>query len=155
MSSIPQAVSIFRGREHEDYVTLHKKYGKVVRVAPNELSFVGGATVWKDVLGFKKSGTSNFPKCPRFYGGQLLERPNSFLANADDAEHSKLRRVVSHAFADRSLHDVEHRLLHWARNFKRRLDGMQAGHDSIDMVKLYNCGTFGQYNCTINTSDRN
>jgi hypothetical protein len=45
ISSIPKAISIFRGREHEDYVALHIKYGNVIRVAPNELSFAGGAAV--------------------------------------------------------------------------------------------------------------
>jgi cytochrome P450 len=143
LSGLPQSISIFSGREHEDYAAMHRKYGKVVRVAPNELSFAGSATVFKDVLGFKKAGTTNFPKCRRFYGGQLLDEPNTFLANADDIVHSKLRRAMSHAFADKSLHDVEHRLLNWVGNFRRRLDGVQGKPEAIDMVKLFNCGTFG------------
>lgn len=152
LSALPQSWSIASGREHSDYVALHKKYGKVVRIAPNELSFAGNAEVWKDVVGFKKMGQSNFNKCHRFYGGNILTRPNAFIANADDTEHTKLRRVVSHAFADKSIHDIEPRLLHWVTQFKKRLDVQQHRTEPIDMVKLYNCGTFGMYDERVSKS---
>lgn len=144
-TSLPKIITLIRGREQWDYVALHAKYGKIVRIAPNELSFSGNSAVWKDVLGFKKAGKGGFPKDPRFYAGEMWKpRVNVFLANADDRVHSKLRRVISHAFADKSLHDVEPRLLHWAKAFKERLEIKARNGERINMVTMYNCATFGE-----------
>jgi hypothetical protein len=43
----------FRGSWHDDIVQLHKRYGNVVRIAPNEISFVDVAAL-KDLYGHGK-----------------------------------------------------------------------------------------------------
>lgn len=49
ISVIPKAWSIFTGDEGSEYVQLHKRYGPVVRIAPDELSYVGNAQVFKEI----------------------------------------------------------------------------------------------------------
>lgn len=40
LSELPAAWALVRGRQHIYYRSLHDKYGPVVRVSPNELSFI-------------------------------------------------------------------------------------------------------------------
>lgn len=54
LSEYPLLLSLWRGNEARDYVALHAKYGPVVRVAPNKLSYAGGAQAHKDIYGFRK-----------------------------------------------------------------------------------------------------
>jgi hypothetical protein len=40
VSELPAALALVRGNQHVYYKSLHEKYGPVVRVSPNELSFI-------------------------------------------------------------------------------------------------------------------
>lgn len=40
MSELPATLALVRGNQHIYYRGLHEKYGPVVRVSPDELSFV-------------------------------------------------------------------------------------------------------------------
>lgn len=66
ISNIPFIVNGMRGDGVFWVVELHQKYGEVVRVAPNELSFSGNAA-YKDIHGHKKPGQSTLEKDPQFY----------------------------------------------------------------------------------------
>jgi len=54
ISEIWRNIRYFRGSWHDDVVSLHEKYGKVVRIAPNEVSFVD-ATALKSLYGMGKT----------------------------------------------------------------------------------------------------
>lgn len=54
-------------------VDLHLRYGEVVRVSPNELSF-SGADAWKDVYGHKKAGQPTLTKDPACKCNRLYSR---------------------------------------------------------------------------------
>lgn len=64
LSKLPYIWTILKGSEGKELPELHEKYGPVVRIAPDHLSFAGGALAWKDIYGFKK----NAYKDPFFYG---------------------------------------------------------------------------------------
>lgn len=40
ISELPAAIALVTGNQHVYYRSLHERYGPVVRVSPNELSFV-------------------------------------------------------------------------------------------------------------------
>jgi hypothetical protein len=40
VSELPAALALVTGNQHLYYRSLHEKYGPVVRVSPNELSFI-------------------------------------------------------------------------------------------------------------------
>ncbi|KAK3689203.1 cytochrome p450 monooxygenase [Podospora appendiculata] len=87
---------------------LHSKYGPVVRIAPDELSFTD-PEAWKDIYGNKPglpSGSEavELPKSPVFYHSDAL--PPS-LINESRANHTLLRRHLGHGFSERSLRDQE------------------------------------------------
>lgn len=82
---------------------LHEKYGPVVRIAPDELSFTH-PDAWKDIYGHRVGNNHDvleLPKAGRFYRtrGTL---PN-IISEEDRVHHGLVRRVLSHGFSDRNL----------------------------------------------------
>jgi cytochrome P450 len=84
---------------------LHKRYGPVVRIAPNELALAYEG-VWDDVLG----GTydNELPRWKPFYRVQPNQKQMIFTAPPD--EHSKMRRALSYGFSDRGIREMESRM---------------------------------------------
>lgn len=68
--------------------SLHEKYGTVVRVAPDEISFVD-AKAWRDIY----DKTANLPKDPAFY--ETSEGPDDpHILVANDSDHARMRYVM-------------------------------------------------------------
>ena len=63
----------FQGTWYQDILVLHKKYGRVVRIAPNEVSFVDGEAL-KRIYGHGKPCKKVLPLKGDSRG--LLSRPN-------------------------------------------------------------------------------
>ena len=140
--------------------SLHEKYGEVVRVAPDELSF-HDSRAWNDIYGHRISGKgmcSNrflnlaamfsltplafFPKDLRFY---LLKNPiypdtNPIVMENNVEEHGRVRKVFSHAFSNQALKKQEPLLLTHVTQFVRELQEKR-GSD-FDLVAMLNFVTF-------------
>lgn len=86
----------------------HQRYGEVVRVSPNELSFIDPGA-WKDIYGHRTAGKPNFQKDMKLYGPDLFagEEGAAGIVRADDSAHGRQRRLVSHAFSDKALKEQE------------------------------------------------
>jgi cytochrome P450 len=83
---------------------LHKRYGPVVRVGPNELAF-SSPQAWRDIYGHKKAGEEEFPKPAAFY--RIFNAMPLTVFNSDRNDHSMLRRQLAHGFSDRSMREQE------------------------------------------------
>ncbi|KUJ21564.1 putative cytochrome P450 monooxygenase [Mollisia scopiformis] len=104
ISRVPMAYNLARGRLPYRIAELHDKYGPVVRVAPNDLSFIT-AEAWNDIYG-KPVGRPQLAKDPVAF----LRNPNDYadlLFEPDPTEHGRMRRNFSHAFSEKSLRDQE------------------------------------------------
>lgn len=83
---------------------LHDQYGSdVVRISPRELSFIN-ASAWQDIHGYRP-GHRSFEKDPAIYGRPPNNVASLVTANRDD--HTRMRRVLSHAFSDRASREQE------------------------------------------------
>ncbi len=80
---------------------LHEVYGEIVRIAPNELSFIN-AGAWHDLYGHHP-GRETTPK----WGYGELPGGAKRLFTANDSEHSRFRRIMARGFSDRALRDME------------------------------------------------
>ena len=109
---------------------LHKRYGPVVRIAPNELSFIK-PEVWKEVYGHRASA---FAKSAAFYGPDAYGNPPGIL-RADDVSHARQRKAVSHAFSDRVLKDQEQLLKGYVELLVERFEGLAASGKQINIVE--------------------
>ncbi|KAJ5930554.1 hypothetical protein N7466_006047 [Penicillium verhagenii] len=105
ISTLPSAISILRGRSHTTMLAMHNKYGPVVRIAPNELSF-NSPGAYQDIY-MPRSGRPPFGKHPRIYACKLNGVRDSIIGTLDHDLHGKQRRLLSHAFSDRYLREQE------------------------------------------------
>jgi cytochrome P450 len=82
---------------------MHKQYGDIVRIAPDELAF-SHPDAWKDIMGHQK-GNPDFPKANWFYrpvGGEP-----SHVVNESIEQHGRLRRQMAHGFSEKAMREQE------------------------------------------------
>ncbi|GLA68633.1 hypothetical protein AtubIFM55763_005374 [Aspergillus tubingensis] len=101
-SRIPVTYASLKGIQAQWLHNLHLKYGPVVRVAPNELSFID-EQAWKDIYSSSPTVPQSMKRGSDFF--RYLEdddnRP-SILA-ADETDHPRIRRAYAPAFSRRAL----------------------------------------------------
>jgi hypothetical protein len=68
-SRIPYVLSLLRGTLNEDMLQMHQKYGDVIRLGPNELSF-STEQAWKDIYMYRP-GHKETKKDPTWYIGKV------------------------------------------------------------------------------------
>ncbi|KAL1637459.1 hypothetical protein SLS56_000597 [Neofusicoccum ribis] len=143
---VPRVIARWRGLSIYQTSALHSRYGHVVRVSPNELSYTSSAA-WKDIYGANGS-----------LGGRSL--PKDALANpapptgaaalinvADDAQHRRQRRLFAPAFSERALKEQEallgrHAGALVAQLSRRCCDGDDASALATNVVDLLNWTSF-------------
>lgn len=135
----PYLASMWTGFHHRDVHELHKRYGPIVRVAPNSISYIN-PQAWKDIYGHKKSRTLEMVKDPEFY----VRDPNaSTIVNGNWEEHARYRKLYSPGFSLRSLREQESLIQGYITMF---VDGLaracEADEAAIDMVEQFNFVTF-------------
>lgn len=116
---------------------LHAKYGVVVRLHPDELSFIG-SSAWADIYTAR-------PQLPKPTFG-VLETPNGIpsIGTIPDAEtHGRHKKIISHAFSDRALLSQEYILQKYTDLLIDRLRNQPNLHDgTLDICSWYNFTTF-------------
>jgi cytochrome P450 len=128
---------------------LHDRYGSIVRVAPNELSFID-PNAWKDIFGHRTAANKgNFPKNMGAMGQDFFVKPGepAGIIRADDAAHATQRRLVSHAFSDKALKEQEPLLKFYVDLLSSKLHGIvessqEPGGPTVNMEEWYNFTTF-------------
>lgn len=83
-----------RGTWHNDILKLHKRYGRVVRIAPNEVSVVDGPAM-KKLYGH---GTSA-KKTAWYHVWRVPGAGSAFFSETNPYTHGKLRKRVSAAYS--------------------------------------------------------
>ncbi|KAI0179448.1 benzoate 4-monooxygenase cytochrome P450 [Hypoxylon sp. FL1284] len=128
-----------RGRQPYDLLELHRKYGPVVRVAPNELSFNTGQS-WKDIYGFRQ-GHKLFIKSEFYDGGSFADQAHSIVSERDPREHRQMRKYLANAFSERSLADQESLISEIVDQLIVQIGG-ERGEKGLNMVQWFNMLTF-------------
>ncbi|KAJ4167623.1 hypothetical protein NW754_011441 [Fusarium falciforme] len=82
----------------------HRKYGDVVRIGPNELSF-SSVESYKDIYGYSTKGKKPFLKSTWYANDD--SGPPVVLGTRDPVDHRGQRQSLSHAFSAKSLRDQE------------------------------------------------
>ena len=137
-SSIPVALAQLRGTFHHFTQAAHQRYGAVVRISPNELSFISAAA-WSDIYA-RRDGNPPLPRDKTFFNEMLVD-PNT-LTMADDQNHARLRRAMNPAFASRALAVQEPILQKNVDVFLNQLQRLSLQGSSVDLRLWYNYITF-------------
>lgn len=143
-SIIPISILRLQGKILPTLQAAHKKYGPVVRLAPNELSYID-LQAWKDIYGHRKPGQPIWPKDPVQGGPEEAGTPGIF--RSEGADHVLLKRTFAHAFSDKALKDQQELIRGHALALVDALkyEGKKELGDEgqrIDMVKMYNFVAF-------------
>lgn len=146
ISRVPFELSIVRGRCNREICALHEKYGDMVRTGPKSVSYIH-PDAWGEIMD-RRGG----------YGKNDLQRDrlrlsDSFRVNgaaeiltADDATHSRQRKVLAHAFSDRALREEHQPLIQ--RNVDLMIYKLRSlTHDEktkgrVDLANWLNLATF-------------
>ncbi|CAG8981871.1 hypothetical protein HYALB_00009547 [Hymenoscyphus albidus] len=100
VSRIPYAVSLLRGNLVKDQLEIHRKYGEVVRLAPNEISFTK-EEAWHDIY-TNRVGHQNPTKDPVWYKAPD-DMPANIVTAIDPTLHSRFRRLLENSFTEGAL----------------------------------------------------
>ncbi|KAL5048440.1 hypothetical protein BDW71DRAFT_177694 [Aspergillus fruticulosus] len=125
-------ISAILGRFDTDMRRFHVRYGPAVRFGPNEVSFIT-ADAWKAIYGH---GHTQFPKVMH-----SVADPQAIISS-NDADHTRYRRALSHAFSAKALQDQEPLIQGYVDKLISRLKGVAESGRPDDMVKWFNLTTF-------------
>lgn len=130
---------MWTGFHHQAVHNLHEKYGPIVRIAPNTISFIN-PQAWNDIYAHKKSRDQEMIKDPEFY----VRNPDApTIVNGNHEEHARYRRLYSPGFSARSLREQEPLIQTYVHMF---IDGLMRactdGESVVDMVQWFNFVTF-------------
>lgn len=112
----------------------------MVRIAPDELSFISGETAWQDIYGFRGGKKAEFGKDLHWYSPS----PNNVrsMLSTTRESHSRVRRIFSHAFSDKALRDQEPLIQRYIDLLVQRLRERAEQGVDVDVVRYYNFTTF-------------
>lgn len=130
-------IATLRGIAAFDTERLHRKYGNVVRIAPNELSYIS-TPAWKDICGHR-AGKLEMAKDHVFY--DTISSGPLALPALRRQRHGEIRKLVSHSFSAAALKEQEPVIQGYTTLFIQKLkDDTDEGQKAVDMVKWYNVG---------------
>ncbi|KAF5988538.1 isotrichodermin c-15 hydroxylase [Fusarium bulbicola] len=121
---------------------VHKKYGDVVRIAPNELSF-NSAAAYKEIYRHASKNTDVFLKSDVLYKSELNTSRPDIVFVRDPGDHRMQRKSLSYAFSPQALRKTGSVVSHYVDQFVQRL-GQHGGPKSagVDTSIVYNWLTF-------------
>ncbi|KAL8897404.1 MAG: hypothetical protein Q9192_002597 [Flavoplaca navasiana] len=115
----------------------HAKYGPIVRVAPDELSFIDHGAC-RDIYAARNE-QPRFPKNPVWMGNPIPRR--SSIVDANDEDHARIRGVWSHNFTRASLKRQEPLMNVYINKLIEKLRAQGDGA-SVEIVQWFNFLTF-------------
>lgn len=131
-----------RGQHIYDTKRLHEKYGEVVRVAPDELSYTA-TPAWKDVQGHRP-GRGELEKDHVFF--DAISAGPTALPALKKKRHGEIRRLVSHSFSALALKDQEPVIQGYVDLFIRKLyETSDDGARIVDMAGWFNVKASAHY----------
>lgn len=116
---------------------VHKRYGPVVRIAPNELAF-SDESAWRDVM-TQKTGVPEAGKWAEYY--RPREPHPLSIMYAPTEQHANLRRNMAYGFSERSMREQEPIMHKYIDLLISRLRDL-CGQGPVDMAAWYNFTTF-------------
>ncbi|KAK3986357.1 cytochrome P450 [Cladorrhinum sp. PSN332] len=129
----------------QDCDRLHQKYGHIVRVAPDEVSFAR-RDVWTDAL-VTRQGEPQLSKDPRWWD-PLPGLPAVGIFGAVDADnHARVRKLLSPAFTPRTLVSQEPILQEYSSLLIKRLrEAITSNSEKpLNVVEWFNFTTFDMF----------
>ena len=130
-------MSIHKGQVHNRLQEFHTKYGPIVRIAPDELSYAD-SRAWKDIY-IPRPGHQLFQKNRTWFKKQAPDEPHSIMSY-DEASHSRFRRAFAGAFSDTTLRDQAPIVEGYVNLLISRL--RDSASRTVDLEHMFECIAF-------------
>ncbi|KYK57378.1 hypothetical protein DCS_04387 [Drechmeria coniospora] len=142
-SRLPYVHILLRGDLVRWLHRLHEQYGEVVRIAPDEVSFISDA--WQDIYGVhhgERAAKGSYLKDRRWFAEPYNDTWS--ILQADAEAHPRMRKMIAPAFSDKALRDQESLIQQYVELFVRRLHEQAEGEPKgvVDLVRWFNFFTF-------------
>ncbi|RAL14685.1 cytochrome P450 [Aspergillus homomorphus CBS 101889] len=105
ISNLPYVTWWLSGNLHLRLRELHDKYGEVVRIRPDALTY-SCPQAWQDIYGHRRQGDPVFIRDPEYHSS-ASQGAAAHMINAQETDHARQKRLLSHAFSERSLREQE------------------------------------------------
>ncbi|CAN9142059.1 unnamed protein product [Alternaria alternata] len=132
---IPYVISTHRGEIHKRFTEFHTKYGPVVRVAPNELSYADSRAL-KEIY-ITRPGHLPFERNRTSFKKMSPTEPNS-IVNWHEEDHTRYRRAFANSFSEKSLKEQAPVIESYVDLFMEQVKKRKA----VDLEKWLNYLTF-------------
>jgi cytochrome P450 len=129
---------MLRGDLHQRMHAMHEKFGPVIRLAPDELSYID-AQAWKDIYG-NRPGHLPFERNRTWFKKISPDEPNSIMG-PEEVDHARFRKVLVHAFSDKSLREQASMIESYVNLLITRLKEKSVA-GPVDLVEWLNFTTF-------------
>lgn len=106
LTDLYRALLVYKRDPHEVHLTLHKRYGNVVRLGPNCVSVTGSSAYIPQIYGIGK-GLVKSDFYSVFQNIVNLRRAASLVAETDESAHAKSKRLIAHAYSLSTLVEYE------------------------------------------------
>ncbi|KAL2071881.1 hypothetical protein VTL71DRAFT_13116 [Oculimacula yallundae] len=137
-SILPTYYDLCRGNSASRTLELHEKYGPIVRMTPNDLSF-NSSQAWRDIYGYRKGG-KHLERDPRFFYTDPSRAQN--IIGANEKNHARLRRVMIHAFSESALQEQEPIVTKYCDLLISRLHSQMEAKQIVDIAAWLNFTSF-------------
>ncbi|KAJ0325640.1 hypothetical protein COL922a_013629 [Colletotrichum nupharicola] len=127
-------IKILLGTIDQDLRQPHRKYGNAVRWSPDHITFTT-SEAWETIYGHKHG---QFPK----YNSSEQFEPQSNILFADDANHVRIRRGVSHAFSPKALAEQEPLIYEYVDKLVWRLSDVAESRMPTEMGRWFHIASF-------------
>jgi hypothetical protein len=135
MSTIPRVWSVWKGQSQQDDLELHRKYGKMVRVAPNIIS-VSDVNEMNQLYGITtKFYKSEFYSLQEVYDESGALMPDPFILK-DKALHSRMKRNAANAYSLNGLIQMEPYVDEVVNTLIAKLNTFLGNSENIDLGQI-------------------
>ncbi|KAE9369765.1 cytochrome P450 [Stipitochalara longipes BDJ] len=137
VSRIPLTYAFLCGRAPHWLRRQHEKYGSIVRIAPDELSYIA-AEAWKDINGpttaFRYGQKRSEDFFAYFFNKQSTKES---IVTANDDDHRRLRKIFARAFSKQALTVQEPLITQKVDALIEKLGKASQAGNTVNMVDLH------------------
>jgi cytochrome P450 len=134
---LPLTYALVCGRGPQWIRTQHNKYGKVVRVAPDELSYMDVAG-WRDIYGSTPAAKYSMKRSDDFFAYFFdKQSTEASIVSASEEGHRRLRKIFGRAFSKPALAAQEPLIIHHVDLLIRNLKEKEPSGQTVNMVDMH------------------
>lgn len=126
------------GRLHQKVMELHQQYGPIVRLGPDELSYVV-PEAWEDIYGRYRAGQRKENGKPTWY----VDPKSHQIVGADFGTHGRMRRILGNGFTNTAMLGQQPLIKTHVDLFIQRLrEKADTGQGTLDIFRWFAYCTF-------------